>query len=306
MDSFPFRIRSLLAAMRLVNIRLVLSFLFLQQLPFSAVRAQGLPVAIGNWRDHTPFVKVIGLCEVGNKIYCASTYGLFSYSRDDGSLNTFTRLTGLSDFELAGIKYDPVTGLLLISYENSNIDLMRVSDHTIINIPDLKRQNIVGGKRINDVVFINRKAYLATDFGIVVLDLDRHEIKDTYYIGPGGSSLGVLGIAFNGTELLAATIKGIYTATLNDPNIFNYTGWSKETAGLSNSNEKYSSATSFNGQFYAVMAKEGNPTDTVLVRSNGTWQIFGNDFGTTAKVDSANGHLIHKNYFKIWNDLLKE
>ena len=50
----------------------------------------------------------------------------------------------------------------------------------IYNIPDIKNLNTSGSKSINDVFFYNQLAYLSTDFGIVVLNPSRREIKETY------------------------------------------------------------------------------------------------------------------------------
>ncbi len=260
--------------------------------------AQGLPVSIGNWRDHIPYVKAIAVADAGDRIYCASRFGLFSYLKSEGTLDRFSRLSGLSDFEIAGIRFDPVTGILLISYENSNIDLLYTNDFSIANISDLKRKNIVGGKRINSVLFIERKAYLGTDFGIVVIDLDRKEVKDTYYIGPGGSNVIVKGLAYNGTKLLAATNVGLRSANFNDPNIFNYTGWSLETIGLSEPTANYSSATSFHGNFFAVKSADNASADTVLHLVNGSWSPILNDYTRGGHVDSSGGSLVYYNVFK--------
>ncbi|MFM8431993.1 MAG: two-component regulator propeller domain-containing protein [Bacteroidota bacterium] len=280
-----------------LRMRLIPVFILLSS--FLSMKGQGLPIAIGQWRDHTPFIKAIEVADAGGKIFCASKFGLFSYDKNDGGLSTFTRLNSLSDFELAGARYDSETDYLLVSYENSNIDLIKVSTLEVFNIPDIKRKNIVGGKRINAVTFIDRKAYLGTDFGIVVVDLDKKEVKDTYYIGPGGTNVIVYGIAYNGTQLLAATASGMFSATLSDPNIFNYTGWQQEAAGLNLPGEKYSSCTSYQGVFYSVLSKDGSNSDTVLVKDNGSWRIFINDFAPGYNADSSHGRLLLRSAYRI-------
>lgn len=260
--------------------------------------AQGVPVGIGNWRYHTPFTKAIDVEFGENRIYCSSSFGLFSYDRTSGEYTRFTKLSGLSDFEISGIYYDTGTRTLLVAYVNSNIDLIRADDNSISNISDLKRKNIVGGKRINDVLFINGNAYLATDFGIVVIDMRRLEVKETYYIGAGGGNVLVNALAFNGSRILAATSTGILTASISDPNIFNYTGWSPDVNGLGQPAGRYSDATSFNGEFLVVGEELNGTADTVFVQRNGSWQIALTEFGIKAKVDSSHGHLMYCNPLK--------
>ena len=59
-------------------------------------------------------------------------------------------------------------------------------DNEVINIPDIKRKEISGLKKINNIYFKNNLAYLSCSFGVVVLDLIKKEIKDTYKIGENG------------------------------------------------------------------------------------------------------------------------
>lgn len=260
--------------------------------------AQNTTLSIGSWREHPPYIKGIDVAE-DNKglIYCASQFGLFTYSKNDGELNTLSRLKELSDLEIKIIRYDPLTGILLIAYENSNIDLI-FSDKNVVNIPDIKQKNIVGGKRINSVFFLNNYAYLGCEFGIVVVDINRKEIKDTYYIGPNGKNINVNGVAYNGTSLLAATDSGIYIANYNDPNIFNYTAWVKELS-ITEPNADYSSATSLNGKFYICKTSSNINSDTILVSENNQWIPFINDATGGAYIDSYNNNLIYRNNNKI-------
>ena len=48
------------------------------------------------------------------------------------------------------------------------------------NLPYIKNASITASKTINDISFFDNETYLATDFGIVVLNNDKKEIKTTY------------------------------------------------------------------------------------------------------------------------------
>ena len=78
---------------------------------------------------------------------------------------------------------------------------------------------------INNISFSGNEAYLACGFGIVILDLVRQEVKDTYYIGDGGSSLEVNDVETDNSSIFAATNEGIYRADKNEPNLANYVNW---------------------------------------------------------------------------------
>ena len=276
------------------GIWLLLSISFLSS---SGLKAQNPSIAIGEWREHIPFNKMIDVAEVGNTIYAASQYGIFTYSKSDGELNLMTRLNGLSDYEISEIRSDAQSGIVLVAYQTSNIDLI-FPDHTIVNLSDIKRKNIIGGKKINHILFAAGNAYVSCEFGIVVIDLSRKEISDTYYIGQNGQNTNVNGLAFNGTYMLAATDSGLYKANFNDPNIFNYTAWTLEN-GLVAPYANYTSVTSLNGKFYAIKTNSSFAKDTLLEYNGSTWSPYFSDDYEGGYVDSYNNLLIYRNDYKV-------
>src|SRR6185295_19485364 len=68
-------------------------------------------------------------------------------------------------------------------------------------------------------------AYLSCGFGIVVLNLVKYEIKDTYYIGPNGTALQVNDVTSDGTNLYAATTSGMYSASISNPFLSDFSQW---------------------------------------------------------------------------------
>lgn len=278
----------------LTGIWLLISLAFINSFSSSA---QNPDISIGQWREHIPFNIVIGVAEVGETVYAAGQYGIFTYSKTDGEINLVTRLSGLSDYEISGIRADKNSGIVVVAYITSNVDLI-LPDKTIINLPDIKRKNIVGGKRINHILFAGGHAYLSCEFGIVVIDLSRREVSDTYYIGQNGQNTNVNALAFNGTQMLAVTDSGMYMANYNDPNIFNYTAWHRET-NIVAPNANYTSATSLNGKFYVVKTNPAFSLDSVLEYNSGVWSSYFNDDYEGGRVDSYNNFLLYRNNFKI-------
>jgi hypothetical protein len=282
-------------------------FCLLPLLFLSAVSlADNPPVALGSWREHIPYNKTVAIADADDRIFVATQYGMYSYHKDKGEFSYFTRLGGLSDYEIKTIRYEPVKKILVIAYLNSNIDLL-LPDQTIVNLSDIKRKNIIGGKEINHILFLNEKAYLSCEFGIVVIDLQRREVEDTYYIGTNGANMNVQGLAFDGTALLAACDTGIFRASYNDPNLFNYTAWSRDMS-LSQPYANYTSTAFYRGKFYAVKTDPDPGKDTLLVLDNGNWRPFLLDDGEGAAVDAYNDFLMYRNYFKIsaYDDLSNE
>lgn len=234
------------------------------------VYAQDIP--IGQWRMHLSHKQGVTVAEANGKIFCATKGSIFSYNKSDNSLEVLSKLTGLSDIAVNAINFDPTSNTLIIAYKNANIDI--IQNGVITNLIDIKIKSIQGNKSINNIFFKSGNAYLACGFGIVVLDLNKHETKDTYYIGPAGSALNVKDINSDGVKLYAATTSGIYTAPLNSINLADYNSWTKET-GLPTG--VFNTLAYFNGNMYANYSKNLTSNawfEDSLYKFNGTtWSV---------------------------------
>lgn len=61
----------------------------------------------------------------------------------------------------------------------------------VFNIPDIKNAILTTAKGINDVKFYGDRIYLATDFGIVVLNDKKNEVSESYNYGKNQSDRGL-------------------------------------------------------------------------------------------------------------------
>ncbi|HEY2721349.1 MAG TPA: two-component regulator propeller domain-containing protein [Chitinophagaceae bacterium] len=178
---------------------------------------------IGTWKEYLPYNNAIDVAGGDNKIYCATSYSLFSIDLSDNSIERMSKITGLSETGVSAINYDENDHKLFIAYSNSNIDIIYRND--IFNIPDLKRENITGDKSIYSIYFLNGSYYLSTGLGIVVVDADKYEIKDSWFIGDTGNHVKVNGFTSDGSFFYAATGEGLKRISINAPNPSDYSNW---------------------------------------------------------------------------------
>ena len=167
-------------------------------------------LAVGKWRDHLSYNELFAVVQAGDRIYCSGAGGLFYYDLGDYTVNRVNKTNILNDVGISTFAYDEQTKYLVVAYNNANLDLIK--DDKVFNISDIKRINIGGNKQINSIRFNDRCAYLACGFGIVVVDLTRKEIKETYYLGADGTYMNINDIAFTDSLIVAATDNGIMTA----------------------------------------------------------------------------------------------
>lgn len=181
-------------------------------------------IAMGKWRTHFAYNVVNQITQSENKVFAVSEGALFSVDKEDQGVEFYSKLSGLSDSNISGIEYDAENKQLLIVYLNGNIDFL--STGGVINIPDLYNKQMSSSKAVNHIAFYNGKAYLSCSFGILVLNMDRREVADTYFIGPNGTDINVLNTTINNSHIYALTTNTIYKGLANEPNLVNYEYWS--------------------------------------------------------------------------------
>ncbi|SHJ31441.1 Por secretion system C-terminal sorting domain-containing protein [Tangfeifania diversioriginum] len=179
----------------------------------------------GSWQDYLSFSNATKIAVAGSKIYCATEGGLFYYDRDDNSIQKFSGVNGLTDFGIQTIAWNENSEVLVVAYKNSNIDL--ITESGVVNLSDIKRKQITGDKNIYNISFSEDEAYLSCGFGVVVLNLARQEVKDTYFIGEGGAMIQVNDVEVFEQNIYAATNEGLLKADLTNPNLLDYRSWNK-------------------------------------------------------------------------------
>lgn len=209
-----------------------------------AARAQK---PIGQWQLIAPGTSASRLVEADNALYVAGDFGLFRYDLGDNSVRTLSKQDGLASVQVAALAYDSATRLVVIGYRDTNIDLLDPRTGTITNVADIQRRTIVGIKAINAITTDAGRAYVACSFGIVVIDLRRVEVANTYSgLGRNGENVAIRAVAVRGDSVLASTFDGLLTGRISS-NLLDYRNWS-----LDSSFKNAPSLAVFNRHFYLV------------------------------------------------------
>ncbi len=181
---------------------------------------QSIYAQFDKWTIHQAYNNTALVAETPNYVFAVADSSLYAYGKEDQSLTTYSKKNGLSDNKIKVIRYHANKHTLVIGYRNGNIDLWNESG--IYNLPYLKNSTSIQDKTINDIYFSDNYAYISAQVGIVVVNLTKQEITDTYRIGAVRSACII------GNTLYALTSTGIRQGKLND-NLLDESNWSDLT-----------------------------------------------------------------------------
>ena len=181
------------------------------------VIAQAPP--IGSWRAHHSYAGTLQVVK-GDKIYTATPEAIFS-TNSSGQFEYYNKLTGLSDASIATIQWDSETEQLVVAYTNNNMDVIKGG--LVKNIYDLVRTSRI--QKINSIYCEKGMAYVSTNLGVVVIDLFKYEIKESWILGSSGNTLEVFSLTEGTGNWYAATQNGIYTTAVSNTNIADAKSW---------------------------------------------------------------------------------
>lgn len=207
----------------------LLPFLSALLLAGFAATAQDRP--IGYWRAHYSYTSASSVATDGQTLFVAGGPGFYTFNAVSGERTTYSKVEGMADVNTTRVGHDLATGTTIIGYENSNIDLFR--NESFYSVPDLKNKSFSGDKSIHHIYTENGLAYLSTGLGIVVLNLEEQEVKETYTFSIAGQVFPIMAFQALGTYFYAATPRGLYRANKSNPNLQAFASWSRIGDSLS-------------------------------------------------------------------------
>ena len=177
-----------------------------------------------------------------------------------------SRVNGLHETGVSAISYDEINDKLFIGYRNSNIDIIYRND--IFNVPDIKLDNIVGDKTIYNVFSSGKYFYLSTGLGVIVIDADKYEVKDSWFIGNNGGQVKVNGFTADNSFFYAATDEGLKITSVNTVDPANYLNWQNISGANGLSAGACNNVVNAQGKIFALK------NDSVFVLNGINWNLF--------------------------------
>lgn len=136
-------------------------------------------LAVGEWKVYTTFAnEITKMLDTPDKVYYLSEGCLFSYDKETDESYSYSSANKLSDNNISSIYYNKNNKYLFVAYTSGNIDLL-YDNGEIINMSDIKDASLTSSKNINDVAFYDNRIYVATAFGLVIYDDQKHQVIES-------------------------------------------------------------------------------------------------------------------------------
>lgn len=234
------------------------SLLFFQMLAFGFMASAQIPM--GSWKFHVASAKAIDITTDGERIFTALENGLYIYNpyTQEGVLKT--ALNGLSDIDISCIYYDAQDNAVYIGYKNGNIDKWQAGK--ITNIPAIQLAQISTSKRINKFVRSGLYIYAANDFSIVLIDVAKEEIKDTYY--PTNGLAPIVDVVLTQDSIFALTQSQMLKGLRSNPALPDFSQWDRDLRFPFQSVNKYLELQWLDQQLWVLRTNDAYGQDSVF------------------------------------------
>lgn len=232
-----------------------------------------LAQAIGTWTSYPAYGEMEQIEVAGNVVYALSEGSLFAYNTADQSIQTFSKMDLLNDCSIKMIKWCPTPKLLMILYDNNDIDFLS-REGNVENLSAYQNHSTVLDKTVNSLTPVGNNVLMSTNFGVVKISVSEAYIIDTYTL----STATYCCTELNG-HLYAATAEGLLVGD-ETQNLLDRASWTTL------STTAYDYVANISSSLIAVRGGDCSVVDT----STGSATTLMSPYYTNVKTD--NGRLL--------------
>jgi ligand-binding sensor domain-containing protein len=213
-------------------------------------------------------------------IWGVSNGGLFSF-RDGEFDKLLTPVDGMHRLDGITVAYIQKINSVVIGYRDGMIDLYTIDDEKFERIEDIFRVQSFTAKQVNDFEIYNENLFVATQFGIVVYDINTFLVSNSYTkIGGFNRGSPVIDITIVNDTTYLGTQEGVAIADVR-ANLDIESSWTNYSQGDGLASGTVQSVSFFNGD--------------VLASTNSSNFILRDDNWENYPVLSAYSNLFYKN-----------
>ncbi len=252
-------------------------------LTFASASAQ-----VTAWTAHTSMRRVTDVTVAPGGVWASSTGGVFRVSSDGVLDGTLTAVQGLHAVGGSTIEFDHERSVVWLGYSDGVLDRIDAQDLSVTSFLDLTRATQFTRKGINRIVVNGDSLLLCTDFGVVVFDSEKGEVRDSYTkFGAFAPATAAHDIVVAPDEsgvksFWVATDAGLAIAPVDSPNLQDPSQWSTEVPPI----VSVRSIAVFDDQVYVGTASDA------YIREAGGFRSLGLGVEPVGQLDPAGDLLI--------------
>lgn len=238
-----------------------------------------LIIAQGNllWKGYFSYNEIVDVEVSTTKVFAATENSIFNKENTQQDVNILNSINGLKPESITAIHYSELYNKTIAGNSNGLIVIAN-DDGSIITKVDIIEEVPVppNKKKINDFYEYEGKIFIATDYGISVLDVMTNEFIVTYFIGTSGEETEVLQTTVLNNEIYAVTRQyGIRKGNLSSPFLYDFNQWQTFDAGY------WLGIVTLNNKIVAMN------TNNITYQYNGSFQqiLNQNQFGKKIKTN---------------------
>ncbi len=216
----------------MISIRVVTAILIL------ATSDAPIAAQTPGWTSHTSFRQVQALDGTPDVLWIATRGGVYRYTVSGGEIDRFTVAEGLHGVDARTVAVDPRRSQTWIGYGDGTLDRIDWGSRKVDSFRDIERASQFSARGINRISVRGDSLLISTNFGIVVFDPVKLEVRDSYTrLGTNTAATAVHDVTVGPDQsgilnFWAATEDGIAHAPVHTTNLQDPTQWTNERIGL--------------------------------------------------------------------------
>lgn len=255
---------------------------------------------VNSWVAHTTFSEATDLVVSGAQVWVATTGGIYSVNPTLGDISRWTVVDGLSNVGASALDDDAERDQLWVGYDDGLLDRIDAANGTVRTYRDIARADQYPSRGINKLRLSGDSLFAATQFGVVVFDPVRGEVRDSFdrfgsmAVGQQVHDVLVDGTVLGQPALWIATDEGVAMAPLDGRNLKDPSSWQTETIGTRFETRSARSLGVLDGQLHVG-------TDEGLYRrtSAGSFSNLGITNRPVTRLETGAGFLVGSATFTI-------
>ena len=186
------------------------------------------------WRVYPAYNEVTAIAAAPDGMWAATDGGVFFYGIPSGELETVTATQGLRGGETRALTFDEGRGVLWVGYQDGLLERLDPDTREVTSYYAVTRADQYASRGIRRVSVEGDVLYLSTDFGVVVFDPARGEVRGAYArladaeAGTPANDVLVAPLGDGRPGLWVATEDGLFTAPLGADNLQAPGAWTRD------------------------------------------------------------------------------